>query len=155
MIWLSALAYYFLRILRFPSNQTPNYSTEKSTYDCFLDILEESNSLLIYSYVSVKIPVEKRLSIAEYITRANFGLILGNFEMSFSDGIVRYKTSIKLLDGELTYKMVGQLLWRNLNVIDDYFPGIMTVVYSNTSPEDAIQQIENVDDDIEKDTDNN
>ena len=51
--------------------------------------------------------------------------------------------------------MVGQLLWRNLNVIDDYFPGIMTVVYSNTSPEDAIQQIENVDDDIEKDTDNN
>ena len=131
-----------------------SYVSENSTYDCFLDISEGNNSLSIYSYISVKIPVEKRLSIAEYITRANSGLILGNLEMLFSNGLIRYKTSIAMLDGELTYKMLGHLLWRNFEAIDYHFPGIMSVIYGNTSPEDVIRQMES-EDDIEKDTDNN
>ncbi len=41
----------------------------------------------------VKAPEEKRLAIAEFVARANDGLRIGNFELDFGDGEVRYKRS--------------------------------------------------------------
>ena len=120
------------------------YISEKTAYDCFLDIYG-SDTLIIYTYTCIKIPIEKRLYISEYITRANFGLIFGNFEMSFSNGMIRYRTSIGLLNADLSYETIGQLLWENLHTIDKYFPGIMMVLYGNISPENAINQIEDID----------
>ena len=32
----------------------------------------------------------KRQDIAEYLTRANYGMVMGNFEMDYSDGEIRY-----------------------------------------------------------------
>ena len=39
-------------------------------------------------------PEEMRVPMAEFLTRANYGLRIGNFEMDFEDGEVRYKSSV-------------------------------------------------------------
>ena len=62
--------------------------------------------------------------------------------MDFSDGEVRYKTSIDVEGGELTFKMWKSLVYANVLTMDRYFPGIMSVVYGGTSPEEAITEIE-------------
>ena len=54
--------------------------------------------LLFYSVLPLNVPDEKRHAVAEFITRANYAMAIGNFEMDFSDGEVRFKTSIDATD---------------------------------------------------------
>ena len=58
-----------------------------------------------------------------------------------------------MADGELTYKMIGKLIWGNLNTVDQYAAGIMSIIYSDISAEDAIYHIENPED-LEKESNN-
>jgi hypothetical protein len=48
--------------------------------------------------------------MAEYLTRANYGLILGNFAMDMADGEVHYKVSVDFEDGLLSPKMANNML---------------------------------------------
>jgi hypothetical protein len=80
--------------------------------------------------------------MSEFLTRANYGLILGNFEMDFTDGEVRYKTSIYIGETELDFPVIKKMVYLNLSTIDDYFPAMMKVIYGGISAEQAINEIE-------------
>jgi len=109
---------------------------------CFVTAREEENQLLFYSVLDVNVAEEKRDSMAEFLTRANYGLVLGNFEMDYSDGEVRFKTSIDGGDGGVPPEMVKPLVFANLVVMDRYLPGIMAVLYSDTTPKEALEKVE-------------
>lgn len=51
-----------------------------------------------YHISMIKASEEQRADVNEYITRANYGLTNGNFEMDFNDGELRYKTNISCYD---------------------------------------------------------
>jgi hypothetical protein len=72
------------------------------TYQMILDIKQDDLILIIYVRLPSKVPQVKRLDIAKYITRANYGLMISNFELDFEDGDVRYKGSIDYSGGVLT-----------------------------------------------------
>src|SRR5688500_12466181 len=55
-----------------------------------------------YSVLPTIVPQEKQREVMEYLTRANYGLSIGNFEMDLRDGEIRYKSSVDMADGELT-----------------------------------------------------
>jgi hypothetical protein len=80
--------------------------------------------------------------LAEFITRTNYGLIVGNFEMDFADGEIRYKTSIDIDGDELTSEIIKHLVYANVTMMDEYLPGIIAVIEKDVSPVDAIAQIE-------------
>ncbi|MGB3653430.1 MAG: YbjN domain-containing protein [Rivularia sp. (in: cyanobacteria)] len=115
---------------------------ENSNCTCYAIVYDEVNTFKFYSMSPVKIPKKKFLPIAEFLTRANYGLVLGNFEMDFSDGEVRYKTSIYVADNELDFPVIKRMVYSNLLTLDKYLPAIMKVIYSNISPEEAINEIE-------------
>jgi hypothetical protein len=48
----------------------------------------------------------KQQTIAKFITRANYGMSLGNFELDFNDGEIRYKTSIDVTDDRLNFALI-------------------------------------------------
>jgi hypothetical protein len=105
---------------------------------CILQVHAEQSLILFYAHVQCRVPEEKRLAMAEFVTRANCGLWLGNFELDFRDGEIRYKTSLDVADGELTGAMLASLIHRNCGTVDRYLPGIMSVLWNDVSPEDAI-----------------
>ena len=51
----------------------------KST--CYARAREEQQQFLFYSVCSVNAPENKRQTLAQFIARANYGMILGNFEL--------------------------------------------------------------------------
>ena len=104
--------------------------------------LEGSEQLMLYSICPVNALEPKSSEMAEYITRANYGLFIGNFEMDYGDGEVRYKTSIDVEGDRLVPNQVKQLVYQNFSTMDRYLPGIMKVLYSDVSPADAIQEVE-------------
>ena len=115
---------------------------ENSNYTCYALADDENKIFQFYSTSPVKIPKKKYLQMAEFLTRANYRLILGNFEMDFRDGEVRYKTSIYAGENELDYPIIKRMVYSNLSTIDDYFPTIMKVIYGGMSAEEAINEIE-------------
>ena len=118
------------------------FKGKAGSWTCYARVIEDQERFIFYSTMESHIPLDKRPAIAEYLTRANYGLRIGNFEMDFSDGEVRYKTSIDVEGGELTFKMWKSLVYANVSTMDRYFPGIMSVVYGGTSPEEAIAEVE-------------
>ena len=95
-----------------------------------------------YTYVQCRVPDEKRQALVEFVTRANQGLWVGNFELDYRDGTIRYKTNLQSADGELTTEMLDALLRCNGNTLDKYLPGVMSILWNDVSAEDAIGLIE-------------
>jgi hypothetical protein len=119
------------------------YQGENGDWNCVARARENPSQLVFYSLCPVNVPSKKRLEIAEFLTKVNYGLIVGNFEMDFQDGEVRYKTySINAENYPLNSEMIGQLIFVNVMTMDKYLPGIMSVIYANIPVDQAILQIE-------------
>ncbi len=120
-----------------------NFKGRSGRLLCYADVEEEKNWLIFYSYLPVNIPPEKMHAAAEFVARANRGMRIGNFELDFEDGEVRYKTSIDIEGGELTNKMIHNLLQTNLSDDGRRYLGIMELIYSEEkTPKDLIHKIE-------------
>ncbi|HLP89280.1 MAG TPA: YbjN domain-containing protein [Nostocaceae cyanobacterium] len=119
-----------------------NFQGENGQWSCFARVRLEQEQFIFYSVCPVNVPENKRLAMAEFLTRANSDVVIGNFEMDFDDGEIRYKTSIDVEGERLTFGLIKQLIYPNVMIMDEYLPGIMAVIYGNISPVDAIAQIE-------------
>jgi hypothetical protein len=111
-------------------------------WNCYAKVNEDQRIFVFYSVCPLAAPESKRTAIAEFIARANYGMLIGNFELDFTDGEIRYKTSIDVQGDFLSFELIKQLVYANVTMMDEYLPGIMSVIHSDVLPEDAIAQIE-------------
>jgi hypothetical protein len=118
------------------------FQGENGQFPCFAQAREEQGLFLFYSVCPVQVPEEKRLPVAEFVTRANYGLYIGNFELDLDDGEVRYKTSIDVGGDRLVPALVQQMAYTNVLTMDAYLPGILRVIYGDALPGEAIAAIE-------------
>jgi hypothetical protein len=119
-----------------------SFRGEAGSWQCFATVDEEKQWFTFYSILPSNVSEDKRVEIAEFIIRANYGLVIGNFEMDYGDGEVRYKTSVDVEGGELTPKMIENLMRANLMTMDRYFAGLMGVLYGDRDPAEAIAEME-------------
>jgi hypothetical protein len=118
------------------------FQGENGKWTCYAKARDDQEQFVFYSVCPVNTPDSKRLAVAEFLTRANSGMIIGNFEMDFEDGEIRYKTSIDVEDDSLSCALIKRLVYANVMMMDAYLPGIMSVIYGDVTPVDAIAQIE-------------
>ena len=118
------------------------FQGDNGQWTCFAMAREEQAQFVFYSVVAVKAPEARRPALAEFLTRANFGLIVGNFELDWDDGEVRYKTSLDVEGDRLTPALVKQMAYANVVTMDRYLPGIMRVIYGNVAPAQALAEID-------------
>ena len=123
---------------------TMGFKGDNGTWQCFAQAREEQKQFVFYSVLELMVPEDKRPAVAEFLTRANYGMIIGNFEMDFNDGEVRFKTSLDVRENEDKFcsGLIKRLVYVNVIMMDRYFPGVMQVIYGGVSPADAIAKIE-------------
>lgn len=109
---------------------------------CYAQIRVDLEQFLFYALAPVKVPEEARLTAAEYLTRANYGLRIGNFELDFNDGEVRYKSSLDFEAAELTPALIKNAIYPAVQTLDRYLPGLMKVIYGAAFPAEAVAEIE-------------
>lgn len=121
---------------------------DSAQWICFAQAREAQRQALFYSVAPLKVPADRRGAVAEFITRANYGMILGNFELDFEDGEVRYKTSVDLdalliPDGdEGLHAAFKAMAYANVLSTDRYMPGLMAVGFGDVSPAAALKDAE-------------
>ena len=118
------------------------FQGENGKWTCYAKARDDQEQFVFYSVCPLNAPDSKRLAVAEFLTRANSGMIIGNFEMDFEDGEIRYKTSIDVEDDSLSCALIKRLVYANVMMMDAYLPGMMSVIYGDVTPLDAIAQIE-------------
>ncbi len=118
------------------------FKGEQGRWNCYAKTDESQRQVIFYSFCPVQASPERRLGVAEFLTRANYGLIIGNFELDFGDGEIRYKTSLDVEGNRLTPAFVKQLVYANVLTFDKYLPGILAVMEGMNLPEDAIAAVE-------------
>lgn len=118
------------------------FQGKNGKWTCYARTRVEQSQFVFYSICPIKVPKPKRRALGEFIARANYGMIIGNFELDFTDGEVRYKTSIDVEGSIITFPLLKRLVYTNVMMMDNYLPGITSVIKGEASPEDAIAQIE-------------
>jgi hypothetical protein len=121
------------------------FSGKSGQLTCFAQIRADLEQFLFYAVAPVKVPEDLRVAAAEFITRANYGLRIGNFEMDFSDGEVRYKSSLDFEGETLTPQLIKLAIYPAVQTLDRYLPGLMAVVYGDKTPAEAVAEIEKSD----------
>jgi hypothetical protein len=109
---------------------------------CLAAILVDAEQLLFYVIAPDKAPEDKRAAVAEYITRANYGLRIGNLEMDFADGEVRYKSSLDFREETLTPRMIKNTIYPAVQAMDLYLPGLKSVIDEDQPPAEAIVEVQ-------------
>jgi hypothetical protein len=117
------------------------YRGMHGTWICHAKVEEEAGRFLFSSQMGLNVPPGLRLAVAEYLTRANTLLTLGNFEMNMDTGDIRCRVGVEAPDGELTVPMVRALVHATVSAMDRFFPGVLAVIHSGLSPAAAIARV--------------
>jgi len=82
------------------------------------------------------------MAIAEFLTRANYGMTIGNVELNYTNSEIRYKTSIDIAADQLSPALMQTLVYTNVAMVGAYLPGIPAVIEQQATPEQAIRLVE-------------
>jgi hypothetical protein len=117
-------------------------NTKTAIHSCVISVRESRALLRCVLYVACRVPPEKRPGAAELFARINYGLTIGTFDMDFSDGEICYRTGIDVTGGDLAPEMVASLIAATVGTVDRYHPAIMSFLWNDMTPEDAVAMVE-------------
>ena len=118
---------------------TLNMSGRNANFRFAARISHEGDYLQVSSYLPFFVRDEKqRLTVAELITRANYCMPLGKFEMDMKDGEVRFHITHVIGELGLTPAMIEKHFMTAFYTSDRYFPAFMQHLHAGYTPEDAI-----------------
>lgn len=111
-------------------------------WTCLAQCDDADAQVVFYSICPLIVSPEYYGKVAEFLMRANDGLIVGNFELNYETGEIRYKTSLDVEGDRLTPALMENLVYVNVQTLDTYLPGIMAVLENRYSPAEAIELVE-------------
>ena len=115
---------------------------ENGAWSCYATVWEEGKQIFFYSICPSAAPKERRTAAMEFVTRANYGMSIGNFEIDLEDGQIRYKTSIDVEGSTSVAALVKQLVRANVDIMDLYLPGIAGTIEQGMGAQEAIALVE-------------
>lgn len=104
---------------------------------------EETQRILVYSLFPQSVEHNLRPRLCELICRINYGLILGNFELDWDDGELRYKTSMDVEDIEVSQTVLRNLVYGNFHSFDMYFEAIKQGIETERDLDVIVMEAEN------------
>ena len=99
-------------------------------------------ALLAYGNIAISADKSSMAQVCEYLTRANYGLTVGNFELDHRDGEIRYKVSINVRDDLPGEDAVDDLWAIPVGMFNKYGDGLLAVNMGFSDAEDAIRMAE-------------
>lgn len=105
--------------------------------------VEESADLLLLRVPMLYVPEALRPAMAEALTRANYSLCVGCFEMDLNDGELQFRSGFPLADGTITYQQFVDLIGSAHHAVDGYDRAFNRLLYGDDlSPAEVIAEVE-------------
>ncbi|NEP76291.1 MAG: YbjN domain-containing protein, partial [Okeania sp. SIO2G5] len=119
-------------------------------WTCLAESSDDTQQFIFYSLYPLQVESAHYSTMSEFLMRANSGMIIGNFELDFMMGELRFKTSVDV-DGihsnlsscySVYQQLWQQLAYINVITMDRYFPGITAIVNQTLPADEAIALVE-------------
>jgi hypothetical protein len=111
-------------------------------YRVFARVDDNDTLFQVFGQSPVRVPAGCRPAIAETVARINHGLKIGKFEMNYDEGDLRFQASQLLTDDNLEDATIQRLFGVTIAMLDTYLPAVLSVIYANELPADAVRQVE-------------
>ncbi|MGM9611878.1 MAG: YbjN domain-containing protein [Butyricicoccus sp.] len=109
--------------------------------------LVNPRTALFTTILPMNIPEENRAAVSDYITRVNYTLLLGSFQLDLTDGELGYKAAgVFEEESGLPDSVVMRLTYVGFSMFDKYMPGVFAIVYGGKSAADAFAEINSKED---------
>lgn len=115
---------------------------EHALYTCRWFCSQPLDAIVCYTRLPLIVPQPARCDAMEFITRANYGLMMGSFELSLDEGHLFFRATCPVQDGVVTTPMVCELANVGVWAFDRYMPKLLEVVYGSSSAADAVKAAE-------------
>lgn len=119
-----------------------SYRGASGGFTCVAELRSEARQLICYAVAPVAAPPARLAAVAEFITRANYGAYIGCFELSYSSGEVRCRSSVDFEGETLSEALIRNTIYPAARLMDTYLPGLTRVIAQGAAPRDAIDEIE-------------
>jgi hypothetical protein len=96
------------------------FNGKNAQWSYLIAMHEESQEICCYSVYPETIAEEQRGKFAVFITGINYELNIGNFEMDFDDGELRFRTSLSLSKETLNAELLEKIVTANLETMNAY-----------------------------------
>lgn len=111
-------------------------------WQVFVGVDEVDRRVGVYGLGLIPIPREQRGAVAMLLTKINYGLTIGNFELDLDDGDLRYKTSIDVGADPLTPTLLAGLFGANVAAMREYLDTINGLAIGVTTLEQALSAVD-------------
>lgn len=114
--------------------------------NCTLLVFLKDSFYIVYATINVGADEECRAQVMEAITRINYGLRWGNFELDLSDGEIRYKLLVDCgddYDCMPSPSVIKRSLLFPAHSVQKYGDALLAVMYGLKTPQQAVEEAEN------------
>lgn len=105
-------------------------------------IVVRNDGYTVYAGIDLHADEATRAAMAEYLTRANYGLRIGNFELDYADGEIRYKVHMECGETIPDEACIEKSIFVPLAMIERYGNGIGEILFGSITPEEAVRMAE-------------
>lgn len=121
-------------------------------YEVAICIGKRSRIVNLLLCIPIQVPESRRLEMAETITRANWMMRMGCFEMDMSDGQLGFRNAISLGASLIDDDQLWHLLLGSCAMADSYNRAFLRLLYADDlSPAEAIAEVEFAQEDSSED----
>jgi len=117
-------------------------SLENKMNNCRMVVMIGEDLFTSYAISPVSADTDTMAQVANYLTRANYGLKIGNFELDYRDGEIRYKATLFCADTIPSLEIVERVTDMPFRMMEHYGGGLLNVLFGNADPASEIAKID-------------
>jgi hypothetical protein len=107
-----------------------------------LAAITENEQFVFYVIFGVSAAPDVRDEATRFITRANYGLTIGDFEMDRDDGQLQFRSSVDFEGVGLSEKLIINVILPAMSAVERYGDELMEVLAGRKDAEEAIAEAE-------------
>jgi hypothetical protein len=111
-----------------------SFQGENGLFSCFAIAFASDHRIAFYAKCPYITPAEKMQEMAEFLHRVNYDLVIGNFELNYDTGEVRFKASLDFEGATLNKELMAGTIYPSVLTMNLYLPLIEQVNSSELSP---------------------
>lgn len=118
-------------------------SLDSPLYEAAVAYIVEAEHRFVFTIeLAGRARAAQRAQVAEFIARANYGMLIGNFELDFGDGTARFRAGLDYEGAVLSKALVKNLASAAFDACDVYGEALADVMQGIVGAAEAIEAAE-------------
>ncbi|MEC8379014.1 MAG: YbjN domain-containing protein [Myxococcota bacterium] len=102
----------------------------------------DPDRMVFYVYHPIQILYSARVAVMELVTRLNYGLTWGCFEMDMGDGELRFRVGLHMDGCKIERQLIHNAIHHGISTLLYYHSAVSSLLYDNMSPEQSLALLE-------------